>query len=106
MATKAVNAKKRVIISYMNLSPELLDAFKAAYPRGYSEALIRIDKPAGEFFYVVPLETEQISYLVKVNVKIDTKQEEDPDKDYYTDGDNEISDEGQMTDRADEDDDE
>lgn len=106
MATKAVNAKKRVIVSYVNLSPELLQAFKTTYPHSYNEALIRIDKPGGDFFYVVPLETEEISYLVKVDVKIDTKPEEDLDKDYYTDDEDEISGADQIADSADEEEDE
>lgn len=106
MASKAANAKKRVIISYINLSPELLEAFKAAYPHGYTEALIRIDKPGGDFFYVVPFETDEISYLVKVDVKIDTKPEEELDKDYYTDGDDEISGAEQIADTPGDDEDE
>lgn len=87
MATKAVNAKKKMVISYINLTDELIDAFKTRYPYGYSDALIRVDKPNGEFFHVVPLETEDISYLIKVAVKIDTKPDEDLEKDYYTDQD-------------------
>lgn len=104
MASKAANAKKRVIISHMNLAPELLEAFKATYPYGYGEALIRIDKPAGDFFYAVPFETEEISYLVKVDVKIDTKPEEDLDKDYYADEEDEISGADQIADSGDDDD--
>lgn len=104
MATKAGNAKKRVIISYANLSPELLEDFKSVYPHGYGEALIRIDKPSGDFFYVVPFETEEISYLVKVDVKIDTKPEEELDKDYYDDDNDEISGAEQIADTSDDDD--
>lgn len=106
MATKAATNKKRVIISQMNLSPELFEAFKAAYPTGYSDAMIRIDKPGGDFFYAVPFETDEISYLVKVDVKIDTKPEEELDKDYYDDEDAELSGADQIADTADEDDDE
>lgn len=106
MATNVANAKKRVITSFLNLTPELAGAFKAAYPHGYGEALIRIDKPGGEFFYVVPLETEEISYLVKVDVKIDTKPEEDLEKDYYSDEEDEISGADQIADSAEAEDDE
>lgn len=104
MTTKAGNTKKRVIVSYANLSPELLEAFKTAYPHGYGEALIRIDKPNGDFFYVVPFETEEISYLVKVDVKIDTKPEEELEKDYYDDDNDEISGADQIADSSDDDD--
>lgn len=98
MATKAVNAKKKAVISYTNLTPELVEAFKTLYPYGYSDALIRVDKPNGEFFHVVPLETPEISYLVKVAVKIDTKPEEELEKDYYSDDNNEIEGADQIAD--------
>ena len=54
------------------------EAVKALYPLGYADAMKRIDKPNGDFFYAVPFETDEISYLVKIDVKID-----DDDKDYY-----------------------
>lgn len=98
MANKAVNAKKKVVISYANLSQDLIEAFKTLYPAGYSDALIRVDKPNGEFFHVVPLETPEISYLVKVAVKIDTKPEEELEKDYYSDQDDEIEGADQIAD--------
>lgn len=85
MASKQNSAKKRVVTSYANLSPELLSALKERYPIGYTDYMIRIDKPNGEFFYGVMLETEDTNYLVKVNVKIDDKSEEDLDKDIYGD---------------------
>lgn len=77
------NGKKRVVISYHNLSEELKEALKNKYPHGYTEAMIRIDKGPGDFFYGVVLETEDISYLVKVDVKIDGSLEEEEDKDFY-----------------------
>lgn len=85
MAIKSAPAKKRVVTSYSNLTPELQDAFKEKYPFGYTDYMIRIDKPNGDFFYGVRLETEDTSYLVKVNVKIDNKSDEDLDKDIYGD---------------------
>jgi hypothetical protein len=44
---------------------------------------MRIDKPNGDFFYAVILETEEISYLVKIDVKIDDGNIDDDDKEYY-----------------------
>lgn len=85
MAIKQIPAKKRVVISYSNLTPELMEALKEHYPLGYTDYMIRIDKPNGDFFYGVRLETEDASYLVKVNVKIDNKSEEELDKDIYGD---------------------
>ena len=80
----APSAKKRLVTSFNNLAPELQDAVKAAYPLGYTDYMMRIDKPNGDFFFAVPFETEEISYLVKIDVKIDDASTEE-DKDYYDD---------------------
>ncbi len=76
--------KKRLIISYHNLSEELQEKLRQQYPNGYTESMIRIDKGQGNFFYAVVLETEDINYLVKVDVKIDDIEDED-EKDYFDD---------------------
>lgn len=91
--------KKNLVVSIHNLAPEMQDAVKARYPLGFQEAMIRIEKPNGDFFYAVPFETEEIAYLVKIDVKIDDVIEDDDDKDYYDDeelkGADEIQDDGQ-----------
>lgn len=77
--------KKRVIISYQNLSEELVEIFKEKYPHGYSEYITKITKPNNDVIFVVPIETEDATYLVKVDVKIDNKlTEEDFDKILFT----------------------
>lgn len=81
----APSAKKRLVTSFNNLAPELQEAVKAAYPLGYTDYMMRIDKPNGDFFFAVPFETEEISYLVKIDVKIDDMSGEEEDKDYYDD---------------------
>ena len=81
----APSAKKRLVTSFNNLAPELQDAVKAAYPLGYTDYMMRIDKPNGDFFFAVPFETEEISYLVKIDVKIDDASTEEEDQDYYDD---------------------
>ena len=88
--------KKHLVASFNNLAPELQDRIKELYPMGFAEAMMRVDKPNGDFFYVVPFETDDISYMVKIDVKIDDLSEEDDDKDYYDDelkGAEELSDE-------------
>ena len=67
--------------------------------------MIRIDKGPGDFFYAIVLETEDTSYLIKVDVKVDGQVEED-DKDFF--GDDEIKDDDEIidTDMADMDDEE
>jgi len=73
--------KKKVIISYHNLPPEALEAFKEKYPTGYSDYITKITKPNNDVIYVVALDTDDAAFLVKVDVKVDNKMsEEDFDK--------------------------
>lgn len=83
--TNESKPKKRVVINYHSLPVPLQEELKKKYPHGYTEAMIRIDKGPGDFFYAVVLETEEISYLVKVDVKIDGNLDEEEDKEYYDD---------------------
>ena len=76
----APNNKKKSVISFNNLPLELQEAVKAAYPNGYSDSMIRVDKPNGDFFFAVTFETEEVSYLVKIDVKIDDITDDDDDK--------------------------
>lgn len=82
---KPDTTKKRLVTSIHNLAPELLDELKRKYPLGFTDSMIRIDKPNGDFFYAVPFETADIMYLVKIDVKIDDSADDDDDKDYYDD---------------------
>ncbi len=77
--------KKRVVISYKNLSEELQEEVKKRYPHGYTDQMLRIEKGPGDFFYAIVLETEDTNYLIKVDVKIDDNLEEEEDKEYYND---------------------
>jgi hypothetical protein len=80
--------KKKLVISHKNLSPELLALLKKKYPYGYNDSVIKVSKPNNEFFHAVTLDTEDASYLVKVNVKIDTKPKDDDDeKGFFSDSD-------------------
>ena len=47
---KAKTNKKRSVVSFTNLPAELQEEVKKLYPYGYTEAMMRIDKPNGEFF--------------------------------------------------------
>lgn len=85
MAKDTTVNKKRLIVSYHNLSPELQEELKRQYPVGYTDRMIRIEKGPGDFFYAVMLETPDINYLVKVDVKIDDDPDEEEDKGYYDD---------------------
>ncbi|MFI3285380.1 MAG: hypothetical protein R3Y08_01885 [Rikenellaceae bacterium] len=75
--------KKRLVTSFQNLSTDLQAQVKEKYPLGYNDAMMRIDKPNGDFFYAVPFETEEIFYLVKIDVKIDDSEK--MEKDLFSD---------------------
>ncbi len=74
--------KKRLVVSYANLSQDLLKALKEKYPYGFSNHVIKVNTSSEIFFHAVTLETEEANYLVKVNVKIDTNIDDDDDKDF------------------------
>ena len=81
---KQNTTKKHIVTSFHNLTPELQDAVKEKYPLGFTEAMMRVDKPNGDFFYAVPFDTDEIAYMVKIDVKVDDNSHDD-DKDYYDD---------------------
>lgn len=62
-----------MVISYSNVSPEVLEAIRKKYPLGYSNHVIKVNTKGDDFFYAITVDTEEASYLVKVPVKIDTK---------------------------------
>ena len=72
-------AKRRLVVNLLNLPAEIQEAIKTKYPLGFTEAMMRIDKPNGDFFYAVPYSTEETEYLVKIDVKVDGKINDDKD---------------------------
>ena len=74
--------KKRLVISYKNCPVEVLQAIKEKYPLGYGDAIIKVEKPNGDFFHAITVDFEDISYLVKVDVKIDNLTEEEFEKQF------------------------
>ena len=96
-------AKKRIVTKLQNLSEELQEALRRQYPFGFTDHMIRIDKSPGDFFYAVMLETEDTSYLVKIDVNVDGQIDDDDDKDYYSD---ELKGAEELADAPDEDEDE
>jgi hypothetical protein len=58
--------KKKIIKKYEQLTPELLKLIKVSYPDGYEESLIVFQTPSGELSSALPLETEDISYLIRM----------------------------------------
>lgn len=71
--------KKKIVISYKNLDPEIRKELEGQYPGGYQEDIIKIDKGNGDYFFALPMETEDTSYLVKIDVKVDLNHDDDDD---------------------------
>ena len=75
--------KVNKVISYHNLTPELMDILNKKYPDGYMNHVFKVNLSPENFFYAVTLDLPDIHYLVKVQVKIDTNPEEEfEDKEY------------------------
>lgn len=58
--------KKRIIKKYEQLEAELRKLINESYPDGFEENLISFQTPKGELELALPLETEEISYLIKM----------------------------------------
>ncbi len=81
-----IQPKKRIIISYDNMSQDLKDAFERKYPHGYADYMgdiMKVDKPDGTCFHAVRFKpeneddevVEDVLYLVKINVNTDAADE-------------------------------
>lgn len=58
------------LISYKNLPPPVRQAVKQTYPEGYEDAIISVNQSqTGEIYYVIPLEWDDTTYLIKVKKK-------------------------------------
>jgi hypothetical protein len=86
--------KRKLVVSYKNASEEVIEAIKKKYPLGYNDFVIKVTKPNNDFFYAVTVDTDNASYLVKVDVKIDNLTEEEFEKEFGEDGSSSSSEEG------------
>ncbi|MDR1672038.1 MAG: hypothetical protein LBS09_01030 [Bacteroidales bacterium] len=93
-----MNQKKRLVISYKNCSEEVLRAIKEKYPNGYGDEVIKVQKPNGDFFHAITIDFKDVSYLVKVDVKIDNLTEEEFEKQFGSTGDSADSGEAEKED--------
>ena len=67
----------RVIKSLENLSPELKKLLKKRYPDGFEDNIMRITNAKNEPIFVVPLETDDTNYLIKIAVVKNSEGEYD-----------------------------
>jgi len=91
----AEDVKKRHVISYEKMSPEVAEAFAEKYPQGfndYFQDLVKYTKPDGTPFFAVTLEVPDAVYLVKIQVKTDDLDDVEKwlDEDEASDGDTSV----------------
>jgi hypothetical protein len=77
--------KKKLVVSYKNCTEEVVEAIKKKYPNGYGDFVMKVQKPNGEIFYAITVDTAEASYLIKVDVKIDNLTEEEFEKEFGED---------------------
>jgi len=70
-AVPKISAPRNVITSYAKIDDILKLELAKKYPDGFTNYLRRYPKPNGEYFFAVPLEVDDMNYLIKVEVKID-----------------------------------
>ncbi len=66
--TSTVKKKKRMIVSYNKLTFEQLTLLRNLYPLGFTDAMMKVKGMNNEEFNAVMMETEDVQYLVKVEV--------------------------------------
>ena len=74
--------KQRVIKSYENLDSELIKQFEDTYPESYKDKVLRLTNSKNENFFVDHMETENVIYLVKVQLAKPDKIKDDNDDDF------------------------
>jgi hypothetical protein len=78
--------KKKLVVSLKNCTEEVIDAIKKKYPNGYTDFVMKVQKPNGEIFHAITVDTADASYLIKVDVKIDNLTDEEFEKEFGDDG--------------------
>lgn len=68
---KPASNKKRVIVDYKKIAPEVKEALNDAYPYGYEDSdILKFTNLKGEKVSALSVETEEAIYLVKIHVEM------------------------------------
>ena len=73
------------VIKFEDLPKDAIKAMAKQYPEGWKAYIRKITKPNGEYFHAINVETKEVSYLVKIEVKIDIDSEMVKMVDYFID---------------------
>jgi hypothetical protein len=80
--------RKRIIVDFKKLTPEILGLLVEKYPDGYDDdQIVRFKNAKNESVEAVQVDTEDTRYLVKVSTKLELTME-NYDEDDYEDFDN------------------
>jgi hypothetical protein len=82
-AVAASTGKKHIAVSYRNVSPDVLKLLHLQYPLGWRDHIIKVNKSETDFFFAVTLDTPEISYLIKVDVEIDSREKLEEDRELF-----------------------
>ncbi|MDR2652705.1 MAG: hypothetical protein LBC68_10415 [Prevotellaceae bacterium] len=75
--------KRRIVVNYNQLAPELIELLNERYPSGWRDYILKVEKGNGDFFHAIMLDTDDVSYLIKVSVKVDSDITDDIEKDLF-----------------------
>ena len=69
--------KKRIIKDFNNISEEIREEIRKRYPHGYLSQIITFVDRDKHLISALPLETEEVSYLIKISSGMHLGEEED-----------------------------
>jgi len=80
--------KKRLMVSYEKLPPEVIEAIRTKYPYGYNHDLREVKGIDNKKFFVLPIDLPDVIYLIKVDlrkpIQIQDTEEEEEEEDIFT----------------------
>jgi hypothetical protein len=78
-----MDTRKRIIIDFKKLTPEVLALLVQKYPHGYDDFnIIKFKNAKNEWVEAVQLDTEDAKYLIKVSTKLALTMENYNEDDY------------------------
>ncbi|MDR1348853.1 MAG: hypothetical protein LBJ63_10620 [Prevotellaceae bacterium] len=82
-STNQQPVRRRIVVNYNQLAPELVELLNEKYPSGWRDYILKVEKGNGDFFHAIMLDTDDVSYLIKVEVKVDNEITDDVEKDLF-----------------------
>lgn len=63
--------KLNKVIKFEDLPKNAIKAMEKQYPEGWKAYIRKITKPNGDYFHAISVDTKDVLYMVKLEVKID-----------------------------------